>query len=149
MNYLYCALITAFACATLFITLSTQKGEKYRKLYKLLNQKQRKAYDKIVKERTKINLHGYLIGAVISYLLFRNSKGIKNKNCVMAATAAFIHYMYYTLSPKTDYILNHLTTPEQNKAWLEMYKHMKFKYHSGFLFGIVTYFLILKNFEKN
>ena len=66
----------------------------------------------------------------------------------MAATAAFIHYMYYTLSPKSDYMLNHLTTSKQNKAWLEMYKHMKFKYHSGFLFGILTYFFILKYFEK-
>ena len=147
MNYLYCAIITAFACATLFITLSAQKGEKYRKLNSLLNNKQKRIYNKIIKERTKINLNGYLVGAVISYLLFRNSKNIKNKNCVIAATAAFIHYMYYTLSPKTDYLLNHLTTPEQNKAWLEMYKHMKFKYHSGFLFGIVTYFFILKYFE--
>ena len=34
MNYLYCAIITAFACASLFIALSAQKGQKYRKLYR-------------------------------------------------------------------------------------------------------------------
>ena len=148
MNYLYCAIITAFACASLFIALSAQKGQKYRKLYNLLNNEQKRKYNKIIKERTTINLNGYLVGAIISYLLFKNSKTITHKNCVMAATAAFIHYMFYTLSPKSDYMLNHLTTPEQNKAWLEMYKHMKFKYHSGFLFGIVTYFFILKFFES-
>ena len=148
MNYLYCALITAFACASLFIVLSPQKDTKQKNLYNQLNKEQRVIYDKIIKERTKINLQGYVIGAVISYLLFRNSKTIVHKNCVITATAAFIHYMYYTLTPKSDYILNHLTSKKQNKAWLEMYKHMKFKYHSGFLFGIVTYFFILKYFES-
>jgi hypothetical protein len=148
MNYLYCAIITAFACATLFIALSTQKGEKYRKLYSQLNDKQKKIYVKIIKERSVINVKGYVIGAIISYLLFRNAKNINNRNCVIAATAAFIHYMYYTLTPKSDYILNHLNTPEQNKAWVEMYKHMKFRYHFGFLFGIVSYFFILKYFES-
>ncbi len=147
MNYLYCAIITAAACASLFIALSTQKENKYNKLYNLLNDEQKRKYDKIIKERTTINLHGYLVGVIISYLLFKNSKTIPHKNCVISATSVFIHYMYYTLSPKSDYILNHLTTPKQNKAWLEMYKHMKFKYHSGFLFGIVTYFFILKYFE--
>lgn len=148
MNYLYCAIITAFACASLFITLSPNKDKKYRKLYNLLNNEQKRKYNKIIKERSSINLNGYLVGTVISFLLFKNSNNMKNKNCVIIATAAFIHYMFYTLSPKSDYMLNHLTTPEQNKAWLEMYKHMKFKYHSGFLFGILTYFFILKYFEK-
>ena len=146
-NNLSCAIITAFACASLFITLSTQKNKKYKNLYNLLNQKQRKIYKKIISERSKLNIQGYVIGVVISYFMFKNSN-IPNKNCIIAATAAFIHYMYYTLSPKTDYILNHLTNKEQNKAWLAMYKHIKFKYHSGFLFGIITYFLILRYNSK-
>jgi uncharacterized membrane protein YkgB len=42
------------------------------------------------------------------------------------------------LSPKTDWMLNHIKTNEQNKIWLEMYKTMQFNYHMGFVIGIIA-----------
>jgi hypothetical protein len=35
-------------------------------------------------------------------------------------------------------MLNHLNSPEENKAWLEMYCEMKYNYHLGFVFGIIA-----------
>jgi len=40
--------------------------------------------------------------------------------------------------PKSDYMLNHLKTQEQNKAWLEVYKEMQQKYIKGFLLGCLS-----------
>jgi succinate dehydrogenase/fumarate reductase cytochrome b subunit len=46
--------------------------------------------------------------------------------------------VFYFLMPKSDYMLNHLKTEEQNKAWLEVYKTMKQRYFLGFLFGALA-----------
>ncbi len=40
--------------------------------------------------------------------------------------------------PKTDYMLNHLKTPEEIKAWLEVYKTMKYKYLMGIIVGLMA-----------
>ena len=40
--------------------------------------------------------------------------------------------------PKSDYMLNHLTTQEENKAWLEVYKQMQQKYLIGFILGSLS-----------
>ena len=37
----------------------------------------------------------------------------------------------------SDYILNHTNSPEQVKAWLQMYKEMQYNYHMGIALGIV------------
>ena len=51
--------------------------------------------------------------------------------------------------PKKDWMLNHLKTPEQNKQWLEVYKQMKFKWHFGFLIGLVGYGIMCYGFYRN
>jgi hypothetical protein len=49
-----------------------------------------------------------------------------------------ISVIYYLLMPKSDWMLNHLKTPEQNKAWLEVYKTMKYRYLIGFILGSLS-----------
>ena len=41
------------------------------------------------------------------------------------------------LHPKTDWMLNYLSNPQQIKAWLEIYKTMQFNYHFGLVLGII------------
>jgi hypothetical protein len=41
------------------------------------------------------------------------------------------------LSPKSDWILNHMNTKEEIKAWLLMYREMQFNYHMGLVLGII------------
>jgi hypothetical protein len=40
--------------------------------------------------------------------------------------------------PKSDYMLNHLKTPEENRKWLQVYNTMKNRYYLGFLLGILA-----------
>jgi hypothetical protein len=35
-------------------------------------------------------------------------------------------------------MLNHITTPEQTQAWLEMYRGMQVYYHTGLVLGLAA-----------
>ncbi len=49
-----------------------------------------------------------------------------------------VTYIHYSIMPKSTYMLEHIDNPEQAKAWLEIYKHMKFKCHIGMLLGVLA-----------
>ena len=42
------------------------------------------------------------------------------------------------LSAKSDWMLNHIDNQREANSWLNMYKHMQYNYHMGFVFGIVA-----------
>ena len=103
-----------------------------------------KRYEKIAKERMKIGYYGYVIGFVISlFIIFYNLqiKGVKMNTfslvCTVMATCFLTNYFYYILSPKSDWMLNHMNSQEQVKAWLQMYKEMSYNYHAGLALGII------------
>jgi hypothetical protein len=56
--------------------------------------------------------------------------------------------LYYCLMPKNDYMLNHLKTPEEIKAWLNIYKTMKRRYLLGLIFGLLSAIPISNSFCK-
>jgi hypothetical protein len=68
--------------------------------------------------------------------------------CLVIATAFLTNYFYYVLSPKTDFMLNHIDDQEQAKNWLRMYREMSFNYHSGLALGIVAVGVLAFAFRK-
>ncbi len=42
------------------------------------------------------------------------------------------------LSPKSDWMLEHLQNKEEIKAWLLMYREMQYNYHMGLVLGIIA-----------
>ena len=107
-----------------------------------LTQTQQQAYDRIVKERLGISIKGYMLGFVLSLFIilinYRN-KGLKPASavCLVLATSFLTNYFYYTLSPKSDWMLNHVESKEQTQAWLKMYRSCSYNYHMGLVLGIV------------
>jgi uncharacterized protein YacL len=104
-----------------------------------------KRYDKIAKERMTISYQGYIVGFVLSlFIIFYNLKfkGVKMNSfslvCTVMATCFLTNYFYYMLHPKSDWMLNHMGTQEEVKAWLQMYREMSFNYHAGLALGIVA-----------
>ena len=127
------------------MTYATSKSHTIEKYKEQLTPELTKTYDNIVQERTTIYYQGYLLGFVFSLaILIYNSKIRKNKAstgsmlCIVVATSFVTNYFYYTLYPKSDYMLNHITTKEQTQAWLQMYKSMQNFYHMGLLLGVVA-----------
>jgi uncharacterized protein YacL len=122
-----------------FYTMTAQSAEQtYRGK---LKPEALEAYGRIVKERSTIYFQGLILGLVVSYIvLFRVSpvKQLTNmfhRVTLSLAIVILVSSGYYCISPKSDYMLNHVTNGEESKAWLEMYKTMKHRYAMGFIMG--------------
>lgn len=102
-------------------------------------------YEKITQERIKIYYQGYALGLFLSLGIIMYNYKIKQEKlslfsmiCIVLATSFVVNYFYYTLYPKTDWMLNHITDPYQVKVWLIMYNNMKKYYHTGLLLGLIS-----------
>lgn len=98
-------------------------------------------YDTIVKERTTHYIQGLLLGMIISYFILLNVVKTTNRFhriSTFFAITLFTTALYYLLMPKSDYMLNHLKGTEENKAWLSVYKTMKYRYLIGFILGALA-----------
>ena len=106
-------------------------------------------YDRISKERLKIYLQGYALGFMLSlFVIIYNYKVKQDKLSlfsiisIVLATTFITNYFYYTLHPKTEWMLDNINDPVQIKIWLDMYKHMKGYYHFGLLLGLISIVLL-------
>ena len=109
----------------------------------------KKSYKDIVKERTQIYYTGYGLGLFLALaLIFYNTQVKKEKMgwpsmvCLTVSVAFLTNYFYYILTPKTKWMLDEITTPEQTKAWLDMYRAMQVYYHGSLALGILAIGLI-------
>ena len=102
-------------------------------------------YEEITNERTTIYYKGYILGFIISLFIILGNVYYEHKFlsktsmvCLVLATSFITNYFYYILSPKKNWMLNYITTPEQTKSWLQMYRGMQVYYHTGLVLGIIA-----------
>ena len=99
-----------------------------------------KIYEGIITERRNHYLIGLVLGLILSVAVTHNMRAMNYFTRLMMfftitlATAL----LFYMLMPKSDYMLNHLKTPEENKKWLEVYKTMKSRYFIGLVLGALA-----------
>jgi hypothetical protein len=122
-----------------FFTMTACK-EQHNELTKILSPEVNDIFINIVNERRDLYIQGIIIGIIVSYFLLQQFPIIKqfHKIAFAVAITGVVAALYYSLMPKTDYMLNHLKTPEEIKAWLEVYKTMKYKYFIGGVFGLLA-----------
>ena len=134
----------SFATLTVTLANASFKGsdgtvtqKQHDVLRRVLSPKLDQVYNKIANERRNLYIQGILIGVVLSAILLYHAN-IKNKYFRVSAFFAItltITVFYYLLMPKSDYMLNHLKTATENKAWLYVYNTMKTRYLVGMLLG--------------
>jgi ABC-type multidrug transport system fused ATPase/permease subunit len=56
----------------------------------------------------------------------------------ISLNAFLTNYFHYILSPKSDWMLNHMNNQEEVKSWLLMYREMQYNYHMGLVLGIIA-----------
>lgn len=140
-----CLISLVFIISMIITNLSLDKFEVMKKFNQTLNDKQKKTYEDITNERRNIYYQGFILGLVLSIiLLFILNKTLSltvfNKTttlCIIGATSFLTNYFYYILTPKSDYMLLHLTDKNQISEWLNVYKTMQYVNHLGFALGIV------------
>ena len=122
------------------VSTMTVSEEQHNMLRKTFSDELDEIYGNIVIERRNHYIQGLLLGALIAYFALLTVK-INNrfyKMSVFVAITLMVGVVFYFLMPKSDYMLNHLKTEEQNKAWLEVYKTMKQRYFLGFVLGALA-----------
>lgn len=118
----------------------TVSEEEHLRLKATLSEELDLIYTKIAIERRNLYLQGLVLGLVLATALAWKIK-ISNKFhkvSFMVAITLMVAFSYYSLMPKSEYMLNHLKTSEQNKAWLEVYKTMKQRYMLGVIGGALA-----------
>ena len=137
-----CTIATIFIIGMIYFYNATSKNATVVQYRKKLNAQQREAYDRIAKERLHISMRGYALGFILSALIIYynyKKKQLKSTSlvCIVLATCFLTNYFYYMLSPKSDWMLNHVESQAQTQAWLQMYRTMQYYYHAGLVLGIL------------
>lgn len=139
-----CLMATALIIAMIYFQNATMKSKIVQEYKKQLPSNLEKLYEKISVERLRLNYYGYTLGLIISLIIIiynytskRNKLTNTNLICLVIVVSFFTNYFYYILSPKTTYMLEHINSPEQTKAWLAMYREMQYNYHFGMVIGII------------
>lgn len=120
-------------------TLSVSE-EQHDVLRNVFSDKLDKIYEDIIIERRNHYIMGLVLGLIISFLVsFKvNTVNYFSRLTLFFAITLGTAVIFYMLMPKSDYMLNHLKTEEENKKWLEVYKTMKARYFTGLVLGIVA-----------
>lgn len=121
------------------LTMTVSKEEHVR-LKKTLSKELDQIYTNIAIERRNLYLQGLLLGLLLASLLTWRLKTPNKfyRVAFMTSVTMITAFSYYSLMPKSDYMLNHLKTPEQTKAWFEIYKTMKQRYMFGVIGGVLA-----------
>ena len=108
-----------------------------------LSPENKQRYELITKELMGIYFMGLLLGFILSMIVvvsckkyFTDSRG--RMLCMIAAITFSVNYFYYILSPKSDWMVLHLKSGEETKAWLDVYRSMQYRYHIGLILGILA-----------
>ncbi len=140
-----CMISTIFIIGMIYFYNITDKSSIVKHYKGKLSSDLQKRYDIISKERRYISYQGYILGFILSlFIIFYNLKikGVKMNNfalvCTVMATCFLTNYFYYILTPKSDWMLNHMGNQEEVKAWLQMYREMSYNYHAGLALGIIA-----------
>ena len=138
----YCFIGYTLLLTCIFIHL-LKNETLHDRFIKLLNKKQIKIYELIVKERLIIYISGTLIGLLLGFVFMFFYPKHKYTLCIFITIVIVTKLLFYSLYPKSTYILNHLNTKKQIKYWTDIHIHMrKIWIHSIILSQVIIYLII-------
>jgi len=142
---LSCAISAIFIIGMIYFYNRTDNNDFVKNYKSKLSPELQTKYDKIVSERLTITYQGYGLGVLIALCIIFYSLYIRHERlktlpliCIVVSTCFITNYFYYSLYPKSDWLLNHMKNPEEIKNWLRLYKEMQYNYHMGLVFGIIA-----------
>ena len=149
MGYCLLGFILLGSMIACFVT--TSSSSVFKDFRKLLNPSQLKIYKSISSERSNIYIQGLVIGivlAVVTELVLRKNKKYEklSRVCIFVIISLGFSILYYTLMPKSTYMLKHLSGKKQIDGWLNIYKKMKTRSYIGILVGVIGYILLFYGF---
>lgn len=142
MNKFSCAIGFTLLFSSFYMSYMRQDNEIFINFYSLMNDKQKKIYEDIVKERFIIYLAGSILGIISAVLFYRNNKSEKYILCKSLFLLYFIKLGFYYMYPKQPLMLYSLTTKEQTDSWADVYSEMKNRWKLSIFLGFISYLII-------
>jgi hypothetical protein len=140
----YCLLGAALLGSSILTMMTSKQAGVFKRFNNLLDDNQRQVYKSIVQERAMIYVQSLILGLVLAIIVVFNLKqmGQTPRVCLFILIALGTNYLMYSLYPKSTYMLEHLRSTEQNKAWLGIYKEMKLRCKIGLILGALGYLVL-------
>ena len=141
----FCLIGSALLGSSLVSMATSKTSGNFKKFNDSLldDEKLKKIYEDIHKERLTIYIQGLILGTLLAIVATQKSGFTKNINtCLFVSIALGVNWMFYLLYPKSTYMLEHLKTPKQTKAWLAIYKEMKLRCLIGLILGALGNILL-------
>lgn len=148
--YISCGIALGFILASIYTMMTN--SDIHKKLRDSFDDEGKKAYDKIVGQRLELYMKGSIAGLVLAtgfFLWARQKLGTIPTVCSFVIIMYIVQIAVYTLTPKSDFVLNYVKTNEQSKLWLEVYNTMKNRYHIGFFVGLIGYGVLCYAFTQS
>jgi hypothetical protein len=142
--------LLAFSLVGMFVFkhINGYSTEKYIRFNNSLNRDQKIIYNEIKKERRNIFIISLFVSISLCILIISNLNRYNTKPkyliCFTLSLFIFILYMSYTLIPKSKYMLEYLTSQEQIRLWLDIYKSYRNANQYGLLFGILVFYIFYR-----
>lgn len=142
-----------FIIGYLVFAFTVDKQTITQELRATLNMHQEAIYDKIVQERKWLSIKGYLLGLFVALLIIidnyinKRIKNVPTNIAIATATTFIIHYFYYILAPKSQWMVPHLDHKTQREAWVKVYRKMQWGFHGGIFVGIIGVAILASAFK--
>ncbi len=126
--------------ASLATTFSTRALALKSEFAASLSEDQLKIYREIVNRRMSLYLQGFVIGILAGVMYLSTLKDVRPTPMVLGTFTVIVlgsQYLYYILMPKSKWMLDNVSTPEQAQKWLAIYRYMSMRWHMGLLLGLL------------
>ena len=142
MKIIYCVLGITLLISSLYLSYLKKDDEIFIRFHNLLDDKQKKEYNRIIVERITIYVIGIILGLVIGIYYLLSRPNDKYKLCKFLCIVYLIKLSVYYFYPKSKLMLYSLSTEEQVKAWADIYTEMKNRWKKSLMVGFFGYIIL-------
>ena len=140
---LVCLIGFTLLFASLWMSFVQKDSRIFVKFQSLLDERQKRIYASIVRERLTIYTMGMILGLGLGFSYYYGSgKSDKYRVCKLLAIIFVTKLLFYYVYPKKPLMLYSLKTEEQVAAWADIYTEMKKSWIKSLGAGFVGYIVL-------
>ena len=129
--------------ASLWMSFVQKDSRIFVKFQSLLDERQKRIYASIVRERLTIYTMGMILGLGLGFSYYYGpGKSDKYRVCKLLAIIFVSKLLFYYIYPKKPLMLYSLKTEEQVAAWADIYTEMKTSWIKSLGAGLVGYIVL-------
>ena len=142
-----CVIGITLLFSSVYMSILKQDQDIFIRFFNLLDDKQKRIYSNIVKERLMIYMTAMFSGLVAGLIYYYQNPKQKYPICTFLAIVYLTKLGVYYFYPKSPLMLYSLTTKEQTDAWAQIYEEMKYRYKISLLVGFIGYLILFNGLK--